>query len=256
MRAWLRCSMLVGTVLAAQSAFADARDRPEISVLAAASLTETVQTLAAAYQQKSGIVVRASFASSALLARQIEAGARADVFLSADTRWADYLDERHLIAPGTRRNVAVNRLVLVAPVESSVNLKLEPGAPVAAALQGGRLAIADPDTVPAGRYAKAAFTALGIWTQLEPHLVRAEDVRAALAWVARGEAPLGVVYATDARVEANVRIVATFPASSHPPIVYPLALLVGASPAAADFASFLESPAGRAVFEQAGFGSP
>jgi molybdate transport system substrate-binding protein len=228
-----------------------------ITVFAAASLTESVQELATAYgKEKPGQVVRTSFASSGTLARQIEAGARVDVFLSADAEWMDELETHHFLVPGSRHTLLVNDLVLIAPATSTVQVRLAPNAPVLAALGGGRLAVADPDSVPAGRYARAAFTALGIWGQLEPHVVRAEDVRAALAWVARGEAPLGVVYATDARIQPKVRVVATFPRTSHPPIVYPIALVIGASPAAADFAAYLESATGRAVFVKYGFGAP
>jgi molybdate transport system substrate-binding protein len=229
---------------------------PQIMVFAAASLSESVQQLATAFQQQTGVRVRASFASSAALARQIDAGASADVFISADAAWMDELDAHQRLSPGSRRNLVANELVLIAPAGSQLRLQLGPHAPLAAALHGGRLALADPDSVPAGRYARAALMAFGLWSELEAHLVRAEDVRVALAWVARGEAPLGVVYATDARVEPRVTVLDRFPASSHPPIVYPVALLAAAPPAAARFVAFLESPAGRAVFAKAGFTTP
>lgn len=227
-----------------------------IRVFAAASLAESLQELAGAYEQSSGSVVRISFASSGTLARQIEAGAPADIFVSADTEWMDELATRDLLVAGSRRTLLTNVLVLVAPAASPLTLRLASGAPVAAALDGGRLAVADPDHVPAGRYARAAFQTLGIWQDLEAHLVRGEDVRATLLWVARGEAPLGVVYGTDARAEPRVRVVATFPPGSHPPIVYPIALLKGAAPDAKGFVDFLESPAARAAFDRYGFGQP
>jgi molybdate transport system substrate-binding protein len=256
MRKFLAHAVILGWTLTAGVALASPPASEQITVFAAASLTETIQQAAAEFQNATGISVRASFASSATLARQIEAGAKADLFISADGAWMDYLDEHHALAPGTRHTLLTNRLVLITRAGSLISLKLGPEAPLVSALKGGRLAMADPDTVPAGRYAKAAFTYFGIWKDLEPHIVRAEDVRVALAWVTRGEAPLGVVYATDAQVEPRVRVLDTFPAASHPPIVYPISLVAGASAASSRFVSFLESPAGRAVFLKAGFTLP
>lgn len=256
----IRACRAIGVVLAcallAGLAHAGEQERTGITVFAAASLAESLQELAAAYQKQTGIPVHVSLASSGMLARQIGAGAKADVFISAGVAWMDDLEQRHLILPGTRRVLVTNRLVLIAPAGSAVTLKLGPNAPVVAALRSGRLAVADPDNVPAGRYAKAAFTSLGIWKELEPHLVRAENVRAALMSVARGEAPLGVVYATDARAEPRVRVLDTFPESSHPPIVYPMPLVSGASGISSGIESFLESPAAVAVFAKAGFAPP
>lgn len=243
-------SLAVGPVRAAAPAGSG------IVVFAAASLSESLQALADRYQHDTGTPVRISFAASGTLARQIEAGAHADVFLSADAQWMDYLAERHLIDAHSRHDLLLNRLVLIAPADSKVQLRLGPGVPVVAALGGGRLALADPDSVPAGRYAKQAFVALGVWDRLEPVTVRAQDVRAALLWVARGEAPLGVVYATDARVEPRVRVVDTFPASTHAPIVYPVAVTSTADPAAAAFARYLDTGAARAEFEARGFALP
>jgi molybdate transport system substrate-binding protein len=256
MRLWLSLGLVLGSTLLTGRAFAAEPDRAAITVFAAASLTESVGALAAAYQQRTGITVRTSFASSGTLARQIDAGAPADIFISADVVWVDFLQEHHRLVAGTRHNLVANRLVLVAPAASSLQLTLGPNAPVAAALRGERLALADPVSVPAGRYAQAAFESFGIWKDLEPRLLRGEDVRVALMWVARGEAPLGVVYATDARAEPRVRIVDTFPESSHPPIIYPVALAIGASPAAREFAAFLDSSTARAVFAKAGFATP
>jgi molybdate transport system substrate-binding protein len=255
-RSWPRLGVGFVVILLAALAHAAEPERGAITVFAAASLTESVGELAAAYQEQTGVAVRTSFASSGTLARQIAAGARADLFISADAAWMDYLAERQSLQAGTRRNLVGNRLVLIAPTGSALALKLGPHAPIATALHGGRLALADPQSVPAGRYAQAAFTSFGIWKDLEPQLLRGEDVRVALMWVARGEAPLGVVYATDARAEPRVRVLDTFPESSHPPIVYPMALVNGASPAAAGFAAFLTSPQAQAVFVKAGFTTP
>jgi molybdate transport system substrate-binding protein len=188
-----------------------------------------------------------------VLAKQIEAGAPAGVFVSADPEWMDYLAQRGLIEAGSRRDLLGNRLVLIAPADSRVMLRLTPGAPLAAALGGGRLATGDPDAVPAGRYAREALIALGLWNKVSSRLVRAENVRAALEYVARGEAPLGIVYRTDALADKRVRIVDTFAADSHEPIIYPLALTVHAGAAAARFATFLESPAARQIFARYGF---
>jgi molybdate transport system substrate-binding protein len=256
MRRWLRIGVVLGEVLLAGLACAAEPQRTGVAVFAAASLAESVQELAEAYQKETGTVVRNSFASSGSLARQIDAGAQADIFISADVAWMDVLEQHHLLVAESRRPLLANRLVLIAPASSPIKFQLGPDAPIVAALRGEHLALADPVSVPAGRYAQAAFVTFGIWKDLEPHLLRGEDVRVALMWVARGEAPLGVVYATDARAEPRVRIVDTFPASSHPPIIYPIAMIVGASRAAPGFLSFLESPAARAVFVKHGFELP
>ena len=256
----MRTSFSLGLLLAWLLAVAPVSSAPPapvpLTVFAAASLAESMQQLATAYEKESGVPVRVSLAGSGTLARQIEAGAPADVFISADVVWMDQLAERKLIVPESRRVLLTNRLVLIAPRTSTVAIKLAPNVRLVAALGGGRLAVADPDNVPAGRYAKAALTALGVWTDLEPHLVRGEDVRAALLWVARGEAALGVVYATDARAESRVRVVDTFPAENHPAIVYPIAIVSGAAPGTAKFVAFLESPPAGAVFAAHGFGLP
>jgi molybdate transport system substrate-binding protein len=236
-----------------------------ITVFAAASLTDAIGEIAREFTAGGGATgtdsathapVRTSFAASSVLARQIEAGAPAEVFISADVEWMDYLDARHLLRAGTRRALLGNRLVLIAPEASSVQVTLVPHVDLTAALGGGRLATGDPDSVPVGRYAQAALTRLGVWQQLAPQLVRAENVRAALEYVARGEATLGIVYRTDALAEKRVRIVATFPADSHPPIIYPVALTAGASPGAVAFEAFLASDAARAIFIHYGFEPP
>jgi molybdate transport system substrate-binding protein len=228
--------------------------RPPLLVFAAASLTDVLQELGPAYQQQSGRAVKFSFAASSALARQVESGARADVFVSADTDWMDYLQGRNLVDTASRVNLLGNRLVLIAPAGSPVQLTIAPGFALAAALgRDGRLSTGDPDAVPVGKYAKSALTSLGVWNQVADRLVRADNVRTALLFVERGEAPLGIVYATDAAIDSGVRVVDTFPATTHLPIVYPVARLAGGDAAAAEFIAFLRGPAARAAFERYGF---
>lgn len=224
-----------------------------VTVYAAASLANALREVGAAFTAQGGPEVRFSFASSSSLARQIESGAPVDGFVSADTEWMDYLASRSLIDPATRRDLLGNRLVLIAPADSRVQLTIARDFPIAAALGDGRLATGDPESVPVGRYARAALTYLNVWTQVEKRLVRADNTRSALHFVALGEAPLGVVYETDARVEPRVRIVGVFPPGSHPAIVYPAALAPGAPPAARAFLAYLSSPSARAVFARHGF---
>lgn len=227
--------------------------QPQILLFAAASLTDAMQAIAAAYETTAHVAVKSSFDSSSVLARQIEAGARADVFFSADTAWMDYLASRNLIQAASRENVLGNRLVLIAAAQSEVQLKIAPHFPLAAALGDGRLATGDPDSVPVGRYARSALTALGVWDEIAPRLARAENVRVALLYVDRGEAPLGIVYASDARADRRVRVVDTFPASTHEPIVYPIALTASARGEAAGFVAYLRGPQGRDIFVKYGF---
>jgi molybdate transport system substrate-binding protein len=223
-------------------------------VFAAASLQTALNAIAADWKAATGTEAAFSYAASSALAKQIESGAPADVFASADLRWMDHAEGKGLLRPGTRRTLLGNDLVLIAPADSAVALTPAPGFPLAAALGDGRLALGAPDTVPAGAYAKAALTALGVWEAVEPRTAGVENVRAALMLVARGEAPLGVVYRTDAMAEPAVRIVAAFPADSHPEIVYPFALTAtSAHPRAAAFLDHLGSPAARAVFAAQGF---
>jgi len=192
-----------------------------------------------------------------VLARQVESGAPADVFVSADQDWMDYLQARDLVAAATRVNVAGNELVLVAPADSTLRLKVAPGFGLAAALgEGGRLATGDPASVPVGRYAQAALTRLGVWASVEKRIAATDNVRTALAFVARGEAPLGIVYATDARVEPRVRVVDVFPAASHDPIAYPAAAIGKPTPDAVAFVRYLVSPTAQAILAKAGFGKP
>ena len=225
----------------------------QLLVFAAASLSEALDEVGRAFTTRTGVRVNASYAASSVLAKQIEAGAPADAFFSADLAWVDYLGERGLLKRGSRRDVLGNSLVLIAPADSPLRLSIAPGFDLTAALGEGRLATADPDSVPAGKYARAALTTLGVWQSVSDRLVRGENVRAALAYVARGEAPLGIVYQTDAQAEKRVRVVGVFPEDSHPPITYALALTVRARPEAARFADFLASETARQIFTRYGF---
>ncbi len=195
-----------------------------------------------------------SYASSSTLAKQIENGAPANVFISADEPWMNYLEERKLIEPGSRFDLLSNKLVLIAPADSSIKVEIGPKFDLAKLLGDGKLATGDPDHVPVGKYAKAALEKLGVWMDVESKLARAADVRSALALVERGEAPLGIVYATDAAITPNVKVVGVFPADTHPKIVYPTALVAGqASDTAKNFIGFLKAPESKAVFEKYGF---
>lgn len=234
---------------------AAAQDEP-VTVFAAASLTDAVTTIAEAHEQATGQPVRLSFASSSTLARQIEAGAPAQIYLSANERWMDYVEDLGLVEPGTRLSPIGNALVLVAPADST----LDPIAPadatdLTAFLEPGeRIAVGDPDHVPAGLYAREALESLDLWETAEDRLARAADVRAAMALVETGEAPLGIVYATDAAVSDGVKVVGRFPEDSHTPITYPFAIIAGQdSPAVrAVFEALLDAEA-QAVFDAAGF---
>ena len=248
-----RLLVLVTSALISTGIGAAETARKPVTVFAAASLTNVLEELGGEFTKSTGIPVRSSFASSSILARQIEAGAGADLYVSADEDWMDYLDQRGLIERSTRHDLLSNRLALIAPGDSSVNLRIERGFPLAAALGDRRLVTGDPDIVPVGRYARAALTSLGVWNDVADRLIRAEDVRTALAIVARGEAPLGIVYETDARVEKRVRLIGLFPEDSHPRITYPMALMKGAGADAARLADLLRGDAARAVFERYGF---
>lgn len=241
-------------LLALGAAPAQAQGEP-VTVFAAASLKNALEEIAGPFTARTGIPVRFSFAASSALARQIEAGAPADLFASADLEWMDYLTERRQIAPGTRVDLLGNRLVVVAPADSAVrDLPLTADA-IRAAVGTGRIATGEVTSVPVGRYAKAALERLGLWAEVQPRLAQAENVRAALAFVSRGEAPLGIVYETDARADPRVRVVAAFPADSHAPIVYPFAATAQARQAegARRFLAHLSGREARAVFEAQGF---
>ncbi|MCA3634051.1 MAG: molybdate ABC transporter substrate-binding protein [Methylobacterium sp.] len=227
-------------------------------VFAAASLKTALDEIATLWMRETGLPApRLAYAGSNALARQIEQGAPADLFLSADLDWMDALAAKNLLRPETRSNLLANRLALVAPVESKATITLQPGADLAVLLADGRLATANVDSVPAGKYAKAAFEKLGLWVSVKDRLAQTENVRAALLLVARGEASLGVTYATDAAAEPKARIIALFPEESHPPIVYPIAMLRdSAHPQALRLLEFLKGGSARAIFERHGFTLP
>jgi molybdate transport system substrate-binding protein len=218
-------------------------------VFAAASLKNALDEIAAAYSAKPVI----SYGASSALAKQIENGAPADIFISADLDWMDYVENKGLLSPGTRKNLLGNRLVLIAPAKQPVKLQPALGFPIAKALGNGRIALADPQSVPAGKYARAAFENLRVWDQVSGRIAGADNVRAALLLVARGEAPLGVVYQTDANAEPGVVVAGVFPADTHPPIVYPVAALKGAKPGTLPLLEFLSGAAARRIFEKHGF---
>ena len=224
------------------------------TVFAAASLSNALDELVKMHQARTGDTARVSYAGSSALARQIETGAPADVFISADLAWMDYLQGKGFINAASRVDLLRNRLALIAPANSRIQLKIAPRFPLRAALGKERLAMADPASVPAGRYAKAALEHFGVWTDIQNRIAAAGDVRAALLLVARGEAPLGVVYTTDATVDPRVRTIDVFPEESHPAIVYPAALLsASGAAAAARFMQALREPAARAAFKKHGF---
>ena len=224
-----------------------------VTIFAAASLTDSLKAVADAYKARTGISITLSFGASSTLARQIDQGARADIFMSADSDWMDYLQKNDRIAPETRTDLLGNRLVLIAARDAGPVPKIAPRFDLAGALGNRRLALADPASVPAGKYAKAALTALGVWDSVSSRLAPAENVRVALEYVSRGDAPYGIVYATDAAVTPTVRVAGVFAETLHPPIVYPVALTRTASPGARDFLAFLSSAPARAIFDKAGF---
>lgn len=225
----------------------------ETSLFAAASTTNAMTDILAAFTEETGTAVTPSFASSSTLAKQIEQGAPAEVYVSANPTWMDYLQDAGLLVDGTRADLLGNTLVLIAPTDSPLeDIKVDESLDLAALLDGGRLSVGDPDHVPAGMYAHDALTSLGLWDTAEPALARANDVRSALALVARGEVPLGIVYSTDAAISDGVKIVGTFPDGSHTPITYPVAL-VKDTPAARDLLAFLGSETAADIFARYGF---
>jgi molybdate transport system substrate-binding protein len=256
LRKLLGPAMLAACCLLSMPTRAADAQHQEVLVFAAASLTNVLDEIGTAYTRQTQQPVKFSYAASSALARQLEAGARADVFFSADLEWMDYAQARGLIDRATRRSVLGNRLALVAPTDSKIELKIAPGFALAAALGRGRLATGDPESVPVGKYARSALTALGVWDDVADRLVRADNVRSALAFIARGETPLGIVYETDAKIEKRVRVVDFFPADSHPPIVYPVAATARARPAARQFVEFLQSASAQEAFKKYGFQEP
>jgi len=225
-----------------------------LTVFAAASMKNALDEVDAAYTAKSGVKVIASYAASSVLAKQIDQGAPADIFLSADTDWMGYATKQKTINAETRTNLLGNSIVLIASKDSSIDkVSIAPGLDLAKLAGTGRIATGDVTSVPVGKYAKAALEKLGAWEAAAPKFAMAESVRAALTLVARGEAVLGIVYATDAKVEPGVKIVGTFPADSHPPIIYPVAATTSAGAGAAGYLDFLRTSAAKAVFEKYGF---
>ena len=226
----------------------------DVVVFAAASLKNALDDAAHTFAGASGAPVKISYAASSALAKQTESGAPADIFISADLAWMDYLQKRNLIQPATRKNLLGNQLVLVAPADGNAKVDIKPGFDLVGLLNGGRLAMADPESVPAGKYGKAALQKLGVWEAVQPHVAGAENVRAALLFVDRKETPLGIVYATDAASDPKVKIVGIFPENTHPPIIYPAALTTDSkNPEAVRFLNYLKSTAARPSFEKQGF---
>jgi len=248
-RAWIAALAGLAAVLAATGP-----TKAKVLVFAAASTTGAIGEISEIYASRGLGEVRAAFAGSSALARQIVVGAPADIYISASPEWMDYLAGEHAIEPGSRLDLVANGLVLIAPADSRLSLRIEPGFPLAEGLDGGRLAIGDPDHLPAGIYAKAALIDLGAWPALVGHLALMADVRAVLALVERGEAAAGIVYATDAAISSQVRIIGPFPSDSHPPISYPAAIVAGRDrPEVRRFFTFLTSAEATAVFLQHGF---
>lgn len=243
----------LATLMPPLAAVARERQPPALLVFAASSLSNVLGDLSVAYTASSGVPVKLSFAASSVLARQIEAGGKADVFVSADQQWMDYLQARGLIEAPSRTDLAGNRLVLIAPADSTVELKIGRGFRLAEALGHGRLSTGDPATVPVGRYAHSALVSLGVWDEIQDRLVRADNVRSAMMFVDRGEAPLGIVYTTDALADPAVRIVDTFPAETHGPITYPGAVTRNASADAIAFLNYLASRQVRDTWKKYGF---
>ena len=223
-------------------------------VFAAASMKNALDDVDAAFTKRTEIKIVASYAASSALMKQIEQGAPADIYVSADLQWMDYGAQRDLVKEQTRVNLLGNRLVLIAPKDSGIgNVTIAPGFDLAGLAGDGRIATGDVRAVPVGLYAKAALEKLGVWASVEPKMAMTDNVRAALVLVARGEAPLGIVYETDARIESNVKVVGVFPEDSHPPIVYPVALTANAKPDAARYLAFLRTQTAKSIFEGYGF---
>ena len=249
----LLASILLSLLGSAWGTAATAQDA-KLVIFAAASLKDALDEVNAAYQRDKEQETTTSYNASSTLAKQIEEGAPADIFISADPDWMYYLAKKDLIKLETRVDLLGNRLVLIAPVDSAVKLSIGPNFPLAQALGDGRLAIADPRSVPAGKYGRVALAALGVWSSVADKLAPAENVRATLALVSRGEAPLGIVYQTDANSDKGVQIVGAFPDNTHPPIVYPIAVVAeSTNPGAPGYVAFLRSPTARSIFEEQGF---
>jgi len=249
----IQAAVAATIVIAAAPLAAQAQDK-SITVFAAASMKNALDDVDAAFTKQSGIKVVASYDASSALMKQIEGGAPADVIVSADLKWMDYGAQKKLIKDDTRVNLLGNTLVLIAPKDSKIDhVTIAPGFDLAKLAGDGRIATGDVKAVPVGLYAQAALKKLGVWSAVEPKMAMTANVRAALVLVARGEAPLGIVYATDAKVEPGVKIVGVFPDESHDPIIYPVAATVGAKPEATRYLAFLRSQGAKTIFEAYGF---
>ena len=248
----LAAAALMSAAGGARPAEAQGKD---VVILAAASLKNALDDASAAWTKQTGKSTKISYAASSALARQVEAGIPADIFISADVPWMNHVAERKLIKAPSRSDFLGNQIVLIAAKDSKIDLKIDKGFGLRAALgNDGRLAMGNVDSVPAGKYGKAALESLGVWSSVADRVAQAENVRMALTLVSRGEAPLGIVYKTDAASDPNVRIVGAFPDGTHPPIIYPMALLAGSTnPDAQAFVDYLKSPAARPFFEKQGF---
>lgn len=256
MSVFVRLRPVFAALVIAFAAFAAPRPAAadDVLVFAAASLKNALDDAASSFQQHGGAKVNVSYAASSALAKQIENGAPADIFISADLDWMNDVQQHNMIQPSTRVNLLGNVLVLIAPADSSVKVDIKPGFALAALLGDGHLAMADPDAVPAGKYGKAALQKLGVWDAVEGKVARAEDVRAALLFVSRKEAPLGIVYQTDAAADQGVKVAGVFPPDTYPPIIYPIALTASTkNPDAAKFLAFLRSSDAKPFFEKQGF---
>ena len=244
------------TLVAFSSRGSAAADGPAVTVFAAASMTDVLEKLAADYRQHSPVVIRFSFAASSALARQIESGAPADIFISANEEWADYLAGKNLIDSATRVSPLGNTLVMITPADSPLtNVAIQPGFDIAGLIgKGNKLVTGDPANVPVGIYAKKALETLGVWAQADPLIARSDSVRAALALVERGEAPLGIVYGTDARSSSKVKVVGVFPPDSYPPIRYPFVIVTDRqTPAVQSFFAYITQASAAPVYESYGF---
>jgi molybdate transport system substrate-binding protein len=256
-RSWL--VGLLSLAVAATIAFGPARPAAqaqggEVLVFAAASLKNALDAINTQWQKETGKKAAISYGASSALAKQIEQAAPAQIFISADLDWMDYVAQRNLIKPETRSNLLGNRIVLIAHKDKAQPIDIKPGFDLAKALGDGRLSMANVDSVPAGKYGKAALEKLGVWASVSNKIAQAENVRAALLLVSRGEAPLGIVYQTDAAADPNVKIIGTFPEDSHPPIIYPIALTASANnPDAASFLDYIKSAKAKPLFEAQGF---
>ncbi|HXV30235.1 MAG TPA: molybdate ABC transporter substrate-binding protein [Sinorhizobium sp.] len=253
-RHWLAGILLALGIIPWGAASAPAHAADTMTVFAAASLKNALDAVNAEWRQETGREIVVSYAASSALAKQIEQGAPADIFISADLAWMDYLADRKLIEAGTRTNLLGNRLVLISALADARPVEIKPGLDLAGLLGDDRLAIGAVDSVPAGKYGKAALEKLGIWPAVEGKVAGVESVRAALLLVSRGEAPYGIVYRTDAAADPGVRVVGTFPEDSHPPIIYPIAITSESGNAdAAAYLAFVRSPRAAALFEAQGF---